>query len=152
MDHQTSLNGSTGSARDLKAHLGDMVRDVARIAELQVQLLSAQLHQSRERIVRGAICWAAALVLFAALLPPAIAGCGLWLADATELTPAGGILCAVGSVAIVVAVLARVGWTHFQGQLAMWEDSQRELRENLAALRDVFSRHATHESTESYAD
>ena len=97
MDHQTALNGSDRPSHDLNEHLGAMAHDVGRLAELQARLVVADLRQSRAALLCTSGCWLTASMLFVATLPIALAGLGLWLADVTELTVAGGA-CVRGGV------------------------------------------------------
>ncbi len=135
MDHQTTLGGSPQPARDLRQHVAGMARDINRIADLQVQLLAADLGRARSRMLAGVVCWAAALGVVLALLPVAVGGFGLWLSDVTRLTPAGGLLCAAALASIVAAALILAGWWQFCKQRALWRTSLAELGKNLSAVR-----------------
>ncbi len=136
MDHQTTMNESAQPVRDLRQHVAGMARDINRIAELQLQLLAADLDRARSTMLRGAVCWAAALCVFAALLPVAVGGFGLWLSDVTRLTPAGGLLTAAAAGAVIALLLVLAGWAQFRKQRALWRTSVGELRKNFLAVRE----------------
>jgi hypothetical protein len=137
MDHQTTMSELAQPARDLRQHVAGMARDINRIAELQLQLLAADLDRARATMLRGAICWAAGLCVFAALLPVAVGGFGLWLSDVTRLTPAGGLLSASAAGAVIAVLLVLAGWVQFRKQRALWRTSIGELQKNFHAVREA---------------
>ncbi|MEX0677415.1 MAG: phage holin family protein [Pirellulales bacterium] len=143
MDHQTTLNGSDRPARDLTEHLGGMARDVGRIAELQARLVAADLRQSRLALLCTAGCWVTAGLLWVAMLPIALTALGLWLADVTQLSLAGGLVCVAGGVAVLAVTMVVAGWVQFRKQFATWERSRKELRDNIQALQQAFSNRAS---------
>ncbi len=149
MDQQTALNGSDRPARDLKEHLSGMFRDASRLADLQVRLLVAELRQSRAALLCAVGCWLTACLMLLAMLPIAFAGLGLWLADVTQLTVAGGLATVAAAVSVLAGSLGVVGWWQFCKQVAAWERTRRELRDNIQALRHAFSSRAGRESTNS---
>jgi hypothetical protein len=154
MDQQTTLNGAAGNgaarpAHDLKAHVAGITRDVGRMAELQARLLLADLRQARARIMAAVICWVATAALALAALPVAVAGLGLWLADSTALSTAGGLLCAAAVAAALMMGLALAGHVQFRRQRDAWQRSSRELVANLHALRAAFARGMAAEPEES---
>ena len=120
-------------------HLRGMARDVGQMAELQAKLFIADLEQARAGLVCAVCCWLAALVLSLALLPVLVAGVGMFLADVTRLTVAGGLLVSAAGAAAIVVGLAVGGWVQLQRQRMAWEESKAELRDNLCALRQAFS-------------
>jgi hypothetical protein len=139
MAHEATVNGSDRPVHDLKEHLGGMARDVGRIAELQARLVAADLRQARGALLCTLGCWLTALALVIAILPVAIAGIGLWLADVTRLSVAGGLASAAGAVAVVAVGLAVVGWVQLRKQFALLQESKQELYENVEALRQAFA-------------
>jgi hypothetical protein len=149
MDHQTPpVSGSSRPARDLREHMASMARNINRIAELQTQLLAADLGRARATMVAGVSCWSAALALTVAFLPVAIGGLGLWLSDVTRLTPAGGLLTAAGAFAVVAAVLGVIGWNQFRKQRDLWRTSLGELGRNLAAVREALLNAASSDTSD----
>jgi hypothetical protein len=52
------------------------------------------------------------------------------------------------SVAGLAVTLAVVGWLQFRKQLAVWERSRKELRDNIQALRQAFSNRASRETVD----
>jgi hypothetical protein len=143
------MSGSSQPARDLRQHVASMARNINRIAELQAQLLAADLERARATMIAGLGCWTAALALCVALLPVAVGGFGLWLSDHSRLTPAGGLLAAAAATALIASALAIVGWNQFRKQRLLWKASLAELRQNLAAVRAALLNAATADSPES---
>jgi hypothetical protein len=140
MAYETTLNGNGHHpVQDLRMHLRGMARDVGQMAELQAKLFMADLAQARAGLVRAACCWLAAMVLSLALLPVLVAGVGMYLAEVTRLTVAGGLLVAASGAAVIVVGLAVGGWVQLRRQQTAWEESKAELRDNLQALREAFS-------------
>ncbi|MGD9724475.1 MAG: phage holin family protein [Pirellulales bacterium] len=139
MDEQTTLNGKAHPARDLKEHLLDMTRDAGRIAELQSRLLMAEWRRAKGRMLAAAGLGAAAVVLTAAALPVTIGGVGMLLAETTELSVAGGLLCAAAGTVVLSGVLLASGWYQLRRQAAAWERSKIELRESAQTLRTAMA-------------
>ncbi len=149
MDHQTSaMSASSQPARDLRQHMASMARNINRIAELQTQLLAADLERARSTMLAGVSCWTAALALCVALLPVAVGGFGLWLSDVSRLTPAGGLLSAAAATAVIAGTLGIVGWNQFRKQRQLWRTSLAELRRNLAAVREALLNAAATDASE----
>jgi signal transduction histidine kinase len=137
MDHKATLNGSPAQA--LARDVAGMARDVAGIVELQARLFALDLQVTRAALKRGASAYgAAAIVLFTAL-PVGWAAFGLWLADVTALTVAGGLLASACSAIALVVCLAVFGTRQFRAQQAAFENSRKELSENLAAIKQVLT-------------
>ncbi|MEX2113412.1 MAG: phage holin family protein [Pirellulales bacterium] len=139
MDQQTTLNGSEHPAQDLKEHVAGMTRDVGHIAELQSKLLLAEWREARGRLYCAMGCWLTATAFVGAALPVAVGGCGLWIADSTELGIAAGLLCAAAGAVALASVLALVGWLQFRRQSAVWEQARQEIIESARAVRAAFS-------------
>ena len=138
MDYQATLNGAQRPGRDLRTHLSGLIRDVGRIADLQARLVAAELRQSRSALLCSAGCWATAGLLLVAMLPIALAALGLWLADSTELTAAGGLACVAAAATAMAIALAYVAVVQFRKQREAWERSRIELLESVRALQQMF--------------
>jgi hypothetical protein len=145
MDHQTTVNGSHGRESPAQALAGNaaaLAHDLLTISELQIQLLIADLR----RLWRGALwalgAWLVGLGLLAAAMPIALAGIGLWLADATAQTPAAGLLWVALFAVLLMAILIAAGWWQCRRQLAGLQRSRRELQDNLATLKRILSNYS----------
>ncbi len=139
MDQQTTLSDAESPAHDLKEHIAGMTRDVGQIADLQSQLLLAEWREARGRLVCALGCWLTAAVVVVAALPVGVAAGGLWLADVTELSMAGGLLCAAAGTVALAMVLVLAGWLQFRRQSAVWQQARREIVESARAVRAAFS-------------
>jgi hypothetical protein len=145
MDHKTTLNGfgtRDASAHALVENMAGIAHDVITIAELQVQLFAVDLRALRKGIVRGLAIWVIASALLLAALPTALIGTGLWLADAAHLSTAAGLLWAAFGVVLLVIGLFLAGWWQLDRQQVGLQRSKKELRANLAAMRQVLSSYA----------
>ena len=125
-----------------------VAHDLVGIAELQAKLLAADLRAMARALARGIGLWFVAAALFAATLPVAMAGLGLWLAGRFEWSPAGGLLVVALGAAALVALGGVAGWRQFRLQAATLERSQRELRENVQLLKQVLRDYASREEAQ----
>jgi hypothetical protein len=139
MDYQTTLNGSASPARDLKEHVAGMTRDVGHIAELQSRLLLAEWKQARGKLLCAFGCWAIASSICAAAMPIAIGSLGWWLAETTELSVAGGLLCAAAIAVLLASAIGAFGYWQFRRQSSIWNQAKCEVAESLQAVRAAFS-------------
>jgi hypothetical protein len=145
MDHKTTLNGfgtRDASAHVLAQNMAGIAHDVITIAELQAQLFAVDLRALRKGVLRGLINWAIAGALLLAALPTALFGAGLWLADVAHLSTAAGLLWVAFGAALLVIGLFLAGWRQLERQRVGFERSKKELRANLAAMRQMLSSYA----------
>ncbi len=119
-----------------------MAYDLVSLAELQWQLLMADLRGVWSGAVVAVGATIVALLLAVAALPVMLAALGLLLADATGLSPAAGMLWVVLAALIVTCGLLGAGWWHLREQVAGLQRSRRELRQNLNTLKQILERHA----------
>lgn len=150
MDHQTAVNGAARDvpARALARGAAGIAHDLVGIAELQAELLGADVREVARAAARGIGFWLVAAALFAAMLPVAIAGLGLWLANEFEWSPAVGLLVAALGATVLAAAAGIAGRAQFRSQAATLERSQRELRENIKLLKRVLMDYANREQAE----
>jgi hypothetical protein len=154
MDRETTMNGAheSSSAQALVHDVAGVASSLATMAELQARLFGADFRAARDGVVRACGAWIAALVLLAAALPVALAGCGLWLAEVTGVSAAVGLVTVALLAIAVVAALAAFGWWHFSKQQRAFDRSRRELAENLSAMRQMLSDFAERRAPGSYDD
>src|SRR5262245_22522142 len=153
MDRKAEVNDwdrQGSSAQALVHDVAGVARDVTTMAELQMRLFAMDFRAMRAALVRGAAAWTAGLVLLLGLLPVAIAGCGLLLSDFTRLSAAGGLLVAALAAAVLVAGLAEVGRRQFRAQQRAFDNSRRELAENLSAIKHMLSDYAGRSADEAF--
>jgi hypothetical protein len=148
MDHETTLDGRQNGAeraspsRTLASNAAAMAYDLVSLAELQWQLLVADMRGVWSGALVAVGATIVALVIAVAAMPVALAALGLLLADATGLSPAAGMLLVVLAALVVTSGLLGAGWWHLREQLAGLERSRRELRNNLNTLKRILERHA----------
>jgi uncharacterized membrane protein YqjE len=149
MDHQATLNGSPrrdSSAKALAHNMAKIAHDMITIAELQGRLFAVDLRAVRKEVLRGLGMWVAGFGLLVAALPTALIGTGLWLADIAHLPMAAGLLWVAFGAVLLVAGLFTCGWWQMNRQRTGLRRSSKELGTNLAAMRQVLSSYAGHES------
>jgi uncharacterized membrane protein YqjE len=149
MDRQATLidRPRRESPADALTHsLASIAHDMVTIADLQVRLLAIDLRTLRQGVLRGLVMWGVACGLLIAVLPTALIGTGLWLADVAHLSTAAGLLwVAFGAMPLVVGLFL-VGWRQISRQRVGLQRSRKELRVTLAAMRQVLSSHAGRDS------
>jgi hypothetical protein len=145
MDRKAPVDGwsrEDSPAYALAQDVGGIARDLATIAELQMRLFTADLKAVRKALLQGTIAFLAALIVLLTTLPIALAGLGLWLAEANGWTPAAGLLVVALVAVIVVAALVAFGAWQLRSQRRAFENSRRELSENLIAVRQLMKDYA----------
>lgn len=151
MDHQATLNGSLrrdSSVEALAHNMANIGYDMITIAELQGRLFAVDLRAVRRGVLRGLGFWVAGFGLLVAALPTALIGTGLWLADVAHLPMAAGLLWVAFGSALLVAGLFTCGWWQLNKQRTGLRRSSKELRSNLAAMRQMLSSYAGRESVD----
>jgi len=147
MDHQATLNDRSrrdSSDQTITHSLASIAQDMVMIAELQVQLLAVDLRTLRQGVLRGLVTWVIACGLLVAVLPTALIGTGLWLADVAQMSIAAGLLWVAFGAVLLVVGLFLAGWRQLKRQRVGLQRSKKELRASLAAMRQVLSSYAGH--------
>ena len=145
MDHQATLidrPGRDSSAQTLTHSVASIAQDLVKIAELQVQLLAVDLRALRQGALRGLVTWMIACGLLVAVLPTALIGTGLWLADVAHVSTAAGLLWVAVGAMLLVFGLFLAGWRQLKRQRVGLQRSRKELRASLTAMRQVLSSYA----------
>ena len=140
MDHQATLNVSPprdSSAQALAHSMADIAHYMITIVGLQSRLFAVDLRALRKGVLRGLGIWVAGFGLLVAALPTALIGTGLWLADIAHLPMAVGLLWVACGAALLVIGLFLAGWRQLVRQQVGLQRSKKELRANLAAMRQV---------------
>jgi uncharacterized membrane protein YqjE len=145
MDHQATLidrSRRDSSVQALTHSLASIAQDMVMIAELQVRLLAVDLRALRQGALRGLMTWMIACGLLVAVLPTALVGTGLWLADVAHVSPAAGLLWVAFGAVLLIIGLFLAGWRQLKRQRVGLQRSRKELRASLAAMRQVLSSYA----------
>jgi len=151
MDHQATLTERRrhdSSAQALTQSLANIAHDMVTIAELQARLLAVDLQGLRQGAQHGVVTLAIACGVLVAVLPTALIGMGLWLADVAHVSTAAGLLwISLGAVLFVIG-LSLAGWRQLKRQGVGLQRSRNELRASLAAMKEVLSSYADRESAD----
>jgi hypothetical protein len=145
MDHQATLVDRPrrdSSAQALTHSLASIAQDMVMIAELQVRLLAEDLRALRQGALRGLVMWVIACGLLVAVLPTALIGTGLWLADVAHVSTAAGLLWVAFGAVLLVIGLFLAGWRQIRRQRVGLQRSKKELRASLDAMRQALLSYA----------
>ncbi len=153
MDHQATVNGDDREVptRRLARNAAGIAHDLLGMVELQGELLAADFREIVRDALRGLSFWVVAVLLAFATLPVALAGAGLWLADGINQRPAAGLLWVSLAAGVLAAAAGFAGWLQFRLQAMTLERSRRELRENIALLKQILTDYSAREAAERAA-
>lgn len=144
MVHQTKVsaqNGSPESAPSVLARgVGDFAHDVLTLAELQMQLLVADVRECRRTGLAASLILLCGLALGLACFPLALAALAFSIIQVLETTYAVGLLIAVAVGAVLSALLCAIGWFQIRKRLAVLRRSQQEFVCNVGWIKKVLKR------------
>jgi len=126
-------SASTGFARGV----GNFTHDILTLAELQAQLLAADVQECRQRLLIPALLLFCGVAVTLACFPVALTALALFLVQQFNMTLPTGFLMAFIVGAVVGALLSVVGWRQVGKRLAVLRRSQHELIRNLRWIRKV---------------
>ena len=141
MDHQTQLNERNGTSesasRGFARGVGDFAHDVLTLAELQAQLLAADVQECRQRTLVPAVLLFCGVAVSLACFPIALTALALFLIQFFKTSYATGFLMAFVVGAVVGAWLSVIGWRQVAKRVAVLQRSQHELIRNLRWIKKV---------------
>jgi uncharacterized membrane protein YqjE len=144
MDHQTrkgEQNSSPQSApRGLAGEVGEFAHDVFTLAELQAQLLAADVKQCSRRVLAPGLALLCGVALGLACVPVALAGLALLVTQVFGTSYAAGFLIAALVGAVLSALLCIIGWFQVRERVTVLGRSQQELFRNLRWIKKVLER------------
>lgn len=147
MDHQTKISERNGSPetvpRALARDVGEFAHDVLTLAELQAQLLVADVQECGQRVLVPGLVLLCGVALGLACFPIALAVLALLLVQVFGTSYAAGFLVAVVVGAIVSTLLGAIGWFQVHKHVGVLRRSQQELAHNLRWIKKVFERSRT---------
>jgi hypothetical protein len=126
-------SASKGFARGV----GDFTHDVLTLAELQAQLLAADVRECRQHALAPAILLVSGLVVGLACFPVGLAALALYMVESYKMSYATGFLTASIAGAVLGALLSVFGCLQVRKSLAVLRRSQHELIRNLRWIRKV---------------
>ena len=131
--NRTSKNASSSFARGV----ADFTNDVLTLAELQAQLLAADVQECRQRALLPALLLLCGLAVSLACFPVGLTALAFWLVQTYSTSYATGFLTAFIVGAVLGAVLSVLGCLQVKKKLAVLRRSQQELIRNLCWIRKV---------------
>ncbi len=132
-------SASKGFARGV----GDFTHDVLTLAELQAQLLAADVQECRKRVLVPALLLLCGLAVSLACFPVGLTALALCLVQSYNLSYAAGFLTASIVGAVFGALLSVFGCLQVRKSLAVLRRSQHELIRNLRWIRKVIDQSRT---------
>ena len=126
-------NASRGFARGV----GNFTHDVLTLAELQAQLLAADVQECRQRVLVPALLLLCGLAVSLACFPVGLTVLALYLVQSYKTSYATGFLIAFIVGAVLGALLSVLGCLQVRKSLAVLGRSQHELIRNLRWIKKV---------------
>ena len=144
MGHQTKISDRNGSPeiapKALARDVGEFAHDVLTLAELQAQLLAADVQECGQRVLVPGLVLLCGVALGLACFPIALAALALLFIQVFETSYAAGFLIAVVVGAVLSALLCVIGWLQIRERVAVLQRSRQELVRNLRWIRKVLER------------
>ena len=144
MDHQTKVSERNGSppttSNALAQDDGQFAQNVFTLAELQGQLLAADVQECGRRAFVPGLVLIVGAALGLACLPIALAAVALLLVEFLQTSYAVSFLITAAVGAVVSAVLSAIGWFLVRQRVAVFGRSQQELLRNLRWIKKVLER------------
>jgi uncharacterized membrane protein (DUF485 family) len=123
----------TAVARNARELLSDGVH----LAELQMQLVSADWRLAQRRFIAIVACAVAALLLVLTLLPIAFACAALALWELAGLSLAASFAIVLGVGVLLIAACALTIWLLARNSDSLFHESRREFTRNLNWLKNT---------------
>jgi sensor c-di-GMP phosphodiesterase-like protein len=117
--------------------------DVVTLVELQAELLQVDLREWAQGFAKSVVAMAAALVLLLSSMPVALISLGYFISQMSDLSLAASMLIAAGVGILLGAILAGVGVWMLKREQSMLHRFRRELKHNVAWLKQVLSNPAS---------
>jgi uncharacterized membrane protein YqjE len=144
MEHSLNTSEQNGAPktapRGLAGDVGEFAHDVFTLAELQAQLLAADVREGSQRVLVPGLALLCGVALGLACLPIALAGLALLIIQVFGTSYAAGFLIVVGVSAVVSALLCVIGLMQIRRHAAVLGRSQQELVRNLRWIKKVLER------------
>jgi len=130
-------NGSPESPPGLAHGVGGVAEDVATLAELQLNLLTAEAQDGARRAAVCGLLLIAGLVVLAGCVPVALTSVAFWLMQAARLSPAASCACAALAGAVVAAVPVGTAWLLWRTSPLTFALTRKEFARNLKWIKTV---------------
>jgi hypothetical protein len=126
--------------RVVQASGRQLAYDVVELADLQLRLFAADGQECARRITPPVLMMVVGLVIVLGGLPLALVGLAYALVDLAGLPVWIAILCSVTAGSLLGTALIVAGARRAGPQLAIWQRSTGELRENIQWLKAALQR------------
>lgn len=147
MDDQTKIDERDGApknaSRGFARGVGEFAHDVLTLAELQAQLLAADVQECRQRVLIPALLLLCGLAVSLACFSVGLTALALCLVQSYKMSYATGFLIAFIVGAVLGALLSVFGCLQMRKSLAVLRRSQHELIRNLRWIRKVIDHSRT---------
>ncbi len=120
-----------------------VARDVMDLVELQMQLLSVDADQARQRMTRAIACGGVAATLSIATLTILLAGSSLLLAEQTQLSYGGSFMIVAFAMLAIVSALTVVAINATKAAADAMNETKSEFAENLRWLKATLVKPST---------
>lgn len=137
--HRAPESASKGFARGV----GNFTHDVLTLAELQAQLLAADVQECRQRVLVPALLLVCGLAVSLACFPVGLTALALYVVQSYKTSYATGFLIAFIVGAVLGTLLSVFGCLRVRNGLAVLGRSQRELIRNLRWIKKVLDHSRT---------
>lgn len=132
-----------GVERGAGSNVRQLGSDVLTLAELQADLLQADLREWASAFARGVAALAAALVVLLASAPVALIALGYYLDEATDLSLPAAMLIAAGAGVATAVLVGGVGAWLIKREQPPLRRFRTELRHNVRWLKRVLTHPTT---------
>ncbi len=145
MADQATLNNGPNArihapfTEGVMGNLAEFGRDTLELGELQTKLISHDLNDCVRRSTVFIVLAAIGALILIGLVPVALAGVGLLIAQTLQWSLWASLLITAGSALVVSGILALIALRGIQHSLESFERSREELTRNLAWLKTVLS-------------
>ena len=144
MGNQTKISEQNGSPETagsgLARDVGEFAYDVLTLAELQAQLVVADVQQCGQRVFVPGLFLVFGAALGLACFPIALAALALLLVQVFETSYAAGFLIAAVLGAVLSSLVCAIAWSQVRQRAALLGRSQQELVRNLRWIKKVLER------------
>jgi hypothetical protein len=143
--------GHNGSKRPtsepLRRSAGEVVRDVAALAELQIELMKIDGREAARAVARPLGVLAAAALLVVVALPLVLVALAEWLVASAGLSRAAGYGIVAAASLAIAAIAAEAARRRLKNRPSAFRRSQDELARNIAWIKNALSGSASGDST-----
>lgn len=131
--HQTRTKESLRQSKEALAHFTEL-------AELQIELLEADLQDCLQRLIRPVIAVVAGITLLLGCTPVLLLGIARLLVEFAGMPEAAALLTTSIVAALMAGGLAFLGWKKLGLSLSAFKRSRQELTRNIQWIRAVLKR------------